>query len=402
MMMFRAWQRKAAHTMVIGIGLITAMLSSPTSRAEESPSELIIRPSFHYRLIGLTTNNESVFHKDEHQDNNQQVVLTAMVKGKSGYQHEYVLEPSIRTKRSRFDENQLETRFEQGYVNTKLANRLYVQAGKKEEYEGPGVLVNPSDLLNEDRKLFDSLYYRQGKMLARVQTSIGSNQTLSVTALPKKGQGSKEAAGLFRYNVMAGSTNATVKYKYSRDVKSTWALSGSQFLGEFLEVHAEGRYQSKQRSADDFRERAFSDWRQDDPSLAGLGGVRLIFAPQRSFVGEYIANQSGLTKDEYVNFLTSLKTGGELDREPDDRLLSRQYALAAYYDEKLIPNSTFEIAFVRCLLDGSSFSSAKIQWHVSEVTAIELNGILYRGAELTEFGEMPFRNIGYLSFIGSI
>ncbi len=381
--------------MILLIGSSPALLS-----AEETEPQVKVDPSMYYRHLHLLPKKQSVFHKEEHQDSNQHLVGNLKIKAIESFDQFYLIEAGLRTKRSRFDDQLLEVRLEQAYLQSRIDDTHTFTAGKFEATEGPGAMVNPSDILNEDRRLYDSLYYRYGKIQMKWAAQMG-NSNWSLTLLPRKGQEFQDGDALLRWAGQIGNAELSLKAKYSERDQLTQSAYASGFLTDSVGVYGEARYQARQRDVSEQREISFSDFDARSASGAGLIGLRYVVSAQRSLVGEYFYNQSGLSEQGFGDFFKFVSESRDADRETDDRLLGQQYAIFGYFDEKLFRQSALEMSSIYNVQDQSAFISLKLQRHFSRLTSIELNQLLYQGNQHTEFGEMPFSAITSIGFVGN-
>jgi hypothetical protein len=182
--------------------------------------------------------------------------------------------------------------------------------------------------------------------------------------------------------------------------KSTTGLSLSRFFGESFELHYDGRYQSHQRGGARQREREFSSYQYEDPSLYFVAGSRYVVTNKRTIVLEGVQNQSGLMPLEFEAFYMSLAEGSDRERNPDNRLLGRHYGFISYQDEDSVPRTLLSTSLLVNTDDKSTFASVQVKHTLSPLTSVEFAPSFFRGGQYTEFGEMPFSNMVYLVFRG--
>lgn len=374
------------------------MFSSPALAQKET---FKFKPEAKYRLLGLNIDRDAAFSKPEHRDNQQQIWLSLLSTGSVDFAHSFVMEPVIRTKRTRFDETEPELVIDQAYISTNLSDTLEFSAGRRIHYEGSGLFVNPSDLLNERRNLFDPTYERTAYLMTSF-TEVYDDHQVTVGFLPQKGGMLRDGSTYFRYGGQLGDVNTIFKYKNEKDTASTFGVSLSRFFGDHLELHTDTRYQTKQRSEVLERERNFSDLKKEDASIYSLIGSRYAFTYEHSFIFEYILNQSGLKKEEFELFYDYIRTAADLEREPDNRILGREYVLVSYYHKEIVPKTSMESAVLLNVQDSSGFASLLLTYHTSSITRLQLRPVTFWGAKNTEFGEMPFPSAVYITVAASI
>lgn len=370
-----------------------------------------IEPYFLYRIGALKPVEESVFHKAEHGDMADQIYLTLKYTKTYNYLHRVHIEPSFRTMRNN-PATWEDFIVEQAFIESELFRPLHVTAGKKTEYEGSGFIVNPSDLLNENKDIFDPVYQSEGVVFTRFKIRLDAFN-LGVGYIPRRGQPSNEGRLWSQFSTEVFATDLRIQYTAHASEKSTTGLSAQRFFGGSFELHFDGRYQARQRRVDS----AGNDYvkystysgadpnTQSDDAASGyyLGGTRLIFTPRRTMVFEYISNQSGLLPEEFKSYFGDLrkdKIEREKVRDPQTKLLGRHYGFFSYQDDDSIKSTHLALNVLVNTDDESLFVSSAIRHYVSPITSIELAPTFFKGKPDTEFGEMPFAHAVYLVFRG--
>lgn len=371
----------------------------------------VIEPSVLYRLGALKPIKESVYHKEDHGDFADQLYLTLKYSKTYNYVHRVHLEPSFRTIRNN-PATWEDYVIEQAFVETELFSPLLVTAGKKTEYEGSGFIVNPSDLLNENKDIFDPVYQSQGVEFTRFKIRTDAF-TLGIGMIPRRGRPSNEGRFWSQFSTDVLDVDLRLQFTHHQAEKSTTGLSMQRFFGGSFELHFDGRYQSRQRSPDSSGNSAvrFSTYAGEDTinpkddAASGyyLGGSRLIFTPRRTLVMEYITNQSGLLPEEFKVFYDDLradtvKTGNVKD--PPTKLLGRHYGFVSYQDDDSVKSTHLALNLLVNTDDQSSFASGAIRYYMSPITSIELAPTIFKGEPNSEFGEMPFAHAIYLVLRG--
>lgn len=376
--------------------------------------EAQIKPEIIYRSAGIERNYKSVFHDIAHRNAVEQIYTRIFFKKSHNYQHDVVIVPAFRTVKN--NPNNWETVLEQGYISTTLVRGLTLSLGKRTEYEGSGVFVNPSDLLNEDKDLFDDLYNNEGKLINSL-SYFGKTWSTSLIYLPKRGKDREEGKYIAKFATDLLNTDVRFKIGYRQRIEDpahdqefrneglTYAASASKFIGDYFELHFDGRYQSSQRSALEEPERKYTSdksisgyYDQTDPSMYYLGGSRIIFPGRKTLVLEAIQNQSGLNKDQFELYYASAKNDS---LEAPSRLVGQNYGFVSFRDESLIKSSALEVAFLQNIQDGSKFVAGSWRYAISDVTAIELNPTWFVGDLNSEFGGRPFKSIFLLKLTGT-
>lgn len=358
-----------------------------------------IEPELTYRMAYLDMRESSAFHKESHQDYLDQLYLNLSFFRDRDLRQEVVLEPTVRTPRGN-PNGPLETVIEQGYVRFALGKYLSVTAGRKAEYDGSGFVTNPSDLLNEDRDQFDPLAQKKGKNFSRISFKSGPIG-LSIGFIPNLGNRLRTGRLWLQGAAEFWDIDLKVQQTIQETEKSTIGLSASRFFGDHFELHYDGRYQAKQRTAAEQEERDFSSYQRDDSSLYYLGGTRIVFANRRTIILEGIQNQSGLESFELEDYHHYLESQSDDTRpNPPTRIIGRHYGFFAYQDEGTLSKTALGCSFLVNSDDKSVFSTISAKYTLSPITNVELAPTFFRGHKYSEFGELPFASAVNLIFRG--
>ncbi len=371
----------------------------------------VVEPSVLYRLGALKPIKESVYHKEDYGDFADQLYLTLKYSKTYDYVHRVHLEPSFRTIRNN-PASWEDYIIEQAFIETELFSPLLITAGKKTEYDGSGFIVNPSDLLNDNKDIFDPVYQSQGIEFTRFKLRTKAF-TLGIGMIPRRGRPSNEGRFWSQASTDIFDVDLRLQFTHHQAEKSTTGLSMQRFFGGSFELHFDGRYQTRQRSPDSpgnttvrYSSYAGEDRlnpKDDVASSYYLGGSRLIFTPRRTLVMEYITNQSGLLPEEFKVFYDDLrddtvKTGNVKD--PPTKLLGRHYGFVSYQDDDSLKSTHLALNLLVNTDDQSSFVSGAVRHYISPITSIELAPTVFKGEPNSEFGEMPFAHAVYLVLRG--
>ena len=384
--------------------LFTLAISAPAF-AEGTEPVTRIRPEVIYRMSSLGRRSSAVFHrKAEDKDFIDQLYATLRFDSTWDYEDSAVFEAGIRTPRSA-PNSPVELVIQQAFIESQMSGgRWTLTAGKKVEYDGPGILMNPSDLLNEDKDLIDPLYQREGKFFTRVSTS-GSGWKLGLGFIPLRAAMAGKGKAWLQTQAQVAGTDLRLQMTSQVDDGLTTGFSASRFvLGDNLEVHLDARQQARQRDASVQRERNYSALKRTDPSLFALAGGRLIVTGKRSTTLEYMQNQSGMTTGEFKEFFAYIGSldDANADKKPDSRFLGRRYAYLAYHDEEAVPKARIGASVLQNLDDQSTFSSVEFRRAISPLISMSLTPSFFSGKAGSEFGEMPFSSIVYFQVTGRI
>ncbi len=385
------------------LGALSASAQTGTTDKRE------VRPELTYRMATLAVDSKSAYHNSTHRDFLDQLYLTLKYIRTYDYQHRMVIEPVLRTKRENPDKIDTENVIDQAYIESELGAGFGFTAGKKVEYHGSGFFVNPSDLLNEDKDLYDSLYQRTGKVFTRLNWGMdGFN--VGVGFVPSRAQDANRGKAWLLMTGNVWNTDLVLQQTHSKADKATTGFSAARFFGDHLGLHVDARHQMNQRAHTEFAERQYAvsyGANPDDPTLSDntfdsvyyLVGTRLVLTPRRTFIAEYFTNQSGLLPDELKLYLDFIRTS-PADELPPIRPLMRHYAFASYQDEDTLKNFQLGLSFLANLDDDSQFISAHARYIISPVTSLEIAPMAFVGEPNSEYGEMPFRVVNYITIRG--
>lgn len=390
-----------------------AAAPEPTQPADSAPSTEVtkIEPEVTYRLAKLTPRARSVFHKDTDLDQTDQLYAIVRFSKVLDYQHEVVFVPRFRTDRK--NPVASDTDFiEQAYVESALSSRFSFTAGKKSEIEGPGFIVNPSDLLNEGQEVFDRMYQNDGKVFLRLRYRL-DDLSLGIGYIPRRAQEVGAGKGWFQASKEVFHTDLRLQVTSNAAEKSTVGMSAQRFIGAALEVHYDGRYQRRQRNQevgllgpDQFSAYGGDDkgsYTDDSPSTYNLIGSRLVFTPKRTLIVEYIQNQAGLESLDFKSYYGSQRdrlAAGQSTNEAPKVLLGRHYVFTALQDEESLKAVKLGAYYLANTDDQSAFTSLSLKYAVSALTTFEVQPTWFTGDADTEFGERPFSQATYLVFTG--
>ncbi len=373
------------------------------------PEQTRIEPYLTYRLSALKPRKESVYHKKDHVDQADQIYLTLKFVRVYDYRHEIGIEPSLRTYRNN-PANWEPPIVEQAYIESAISKSLSFTVGKKLEYEGSGFMVNPSDLLNENKDVFDSLYQKEGVVFSRIrhQSDWG---TFSLGYIPKRSQAVSSGKAWFAANLEAYEIDIRSQVTVQESDKTTVGLSMARFFGDHFELHTDSRYQRRQRKIAELDFMEYSPYvgpnleSQDDdlPSLFYVVGSRYVLPPRRTLVFEYISNESGLLPIDFKRRNENLRTetldNGRV-KEPPTRLLGRHFGFFSYQDDDTLSQTHLAATVLVNTDDQSIYGTLGAKYTLSPITSVELAPNFFMGRKDSEFGEMPFFNAYYLIFRG--
>lgn len=372
-----------------------------------------IEPELIYRMAKLVPQKESVYKKDDSLTGDffDQIYMTLRFSRTYDYVHEVVLEPTIRTTREKPSSWDTSNFADQAYLESAVNSWLTLTVGKKTEFSGFGFFVNPSDLLNEHKENFDSLYQREGVVFGRLRARFG-DFSLGLGFIPERGAPSSEGRGWVTLAGQVAEVDMSLAATHHQSEKTTVGFSAQRFFGSSFELHTDSRYQAKQRyqtSGNTEPQSAYAGPNteinaDDDPSAYFLNGTRYVITHQRSAVFEYIVNQSGLLPEEFVVYHDDLRRKKEESKtnvkEPPKQILGRHYVFVGYSDEGLAKGMKLSLNALQNTDDKSTFVSLSARYHLSPITSVELAPTFFQGERDSEFGEMPFAAVTYLTFRG--
>lgn len=399
------------HSTTIGADNTSGSTIAVGHDANASPhgTGTTLETSLFYRASALKPRKRSVYHKNEHTDFADQVYATLRLTHTTDHIPDIVIEPAFRTVRNnpaKWDDPLLH----QAYLETRLGQAFVFTTGKKVEYTGSGFLVNPSDLLNEQKDLFDPLYQQEGVFFSRL-TWRKSETKVGLGLIPVRGQSIQKGKAWVTLESDLWDTAVDAQLSMQESDKMTTGFSAQKFFSESLEFHVDGRYQARQRKNTDvewirYVPRAGNDiesQRDDRSSLYALFGARLVMTPRRSITMEYIENESGLAPRDFARRFSDLSAEtqdtGKI-REPPTQYIGQRYGFIAFKDDDLIPSMQFSASLAANIQDKSTFFVLTAKRPLSNVISAELTPMLFGGTARTEFGEMPFSNVIYLTLRG--
>ena len=362
-----------------------------------------------YRASLLSPRLRSVYHKKEHGDFADQPYAVFRFIHYSGHIPDVVIEPAIRTVRNnpaKWDDPIVH----QAYLDIDLGKAWTMTTGKKVEYRGSGFLVNPSDLLNEQKDLFDPLYQQEGIFFSRLSWHHQDSK-IGYGFIPVRGQPSKEGKAWITGETELAQAEILMQFTMQESDKFTSGLSIQRFFGDHIEFHFDGRFQARQRKLSEFEWLRYSeaiganpDTQSDDKrTIYSLLGSRLVLSSRSSVTFEYMGNQSGLAPMDFSRRFTEFaaeKAETEKVREPPTQYLGRRYGFFAYQNDEILPRAHFSISVLANLEDKSTFTSLTAKKALTKSTSAEVTPMIFRGGERTEFGEMPFSSVIYLTLRG--
>lgn len=381
--------------------LLTMIIPPGVASAEAGDTK--VKPEVIYRQAGLTRRFSSPYLDDTYKDAVDQIYGSVRFSRTSEYIHEAVFEPIVRTQRDN-PTAPPELLFEEAYIESQIANGLLLLAGKKAIYEGSGMMVNPSDLLNEDKDLFDELYQREGKVLTQFKY-VSDPGTLSVAYVPRRSRLWRESMLWSTLSTDAAfNVDLRFQHSYTEHDNNTYGLSASRFFGSSLELHFDGRYQARQRDplhSNDSQQQylPWSSYERNDHSAYYLVGGRYIFSSGRTLILETVTQQSGLLPDGFESMYESFRDNRATEQTPT-RLYGRHYAFVSYQDDDTFAKHHLGATYLLNTDDASSFVTLTAKLQLSDVSAVELTPTFFVGSRDTEFGEMPFAEAYYASFRG--
>lgn len=388
---------------------------APSAFAEEGPEVETTRyePNLIYRTVSiLAQNKNSVFHTGSTaHDYLDQLYARVKMEKSFNFNHEVIIEPTIRT--SRDEPNKMEFLFEQAYVYTELVPNLFLTGGKNTEYDGSGFFVNPSDLLNEDKDLFDVQYQYEGKVFSRF-TYQKNGRSLAVGYIPQRGREASRGQIWTKATAEVGEVDLRFQHTYNKVALNTFGLSLSRFFGERMELHWDGRYQ--QRQHEDIvvgcGTRACStSYGAKDASGYYLAGTRYVVASRRTLILEGIQNQSGLDNQEmggepidaetptYYSY-NKQRQASRSTQSPRATVIGRRYVFAGIKDEGTFETVRLGLYALVNVNDASTYGQASVLYNISPLTSIELQPIWFAGRPRTEFGERATTRIVAINLRG--
>jgi len=394
--------------------------------ASASKKTLVV-PKVTYRQSYLTVRKDSSFWRETYKNFADHLYLSLKLVKTFDYVNEVVLEPAIRSPKNN-PGGDTEVVIDQGYVDSYLG-RFRLTAGKKAEFSGSGFFVNPSDLLNEDRGLFDTLYNREGKTFSRIGWNYGL-YSFSIGYLPQASGTAQDGKLWLQAGGEIADIDTRLQYTYNREDLSTVGLSASRFFGDHFETHVDSRWQQQQRAhasqesriifhCDDLQNSGVAEERfttegdeleclipqvkDEDYSMFTVLGFRFVLTPKRTIITEAIQNQGGLSPEElkmYGRFVRKRRESGGRDPDQPNRIEGKQYWFVAYQDEDSIRNTTLALSGLQNQEDGSVFLNAETRYALNPLASVSVIYSAFIGNENSEFGDHPFEGATFLTVQG--
>lgn len=385
-----------------------------------------VAPEITYRQAYLDEREDSAQRRTTQKNYVDQIYLSLKLIKTFDFVNEVVLEPAVRTPRTDPGASP-ELEIDQAYIGAQVGSFDFT-AGRKSEYEGTGYFSNPSDLLNEEKDLFDPLYQRRGQTFTRVRWRLLDSWSSAVGYIPQTRQNARFGRAWVQSGGIIAETDFRLQYTYNFRDLSTIGLAASRFFGDWFELHIDSRYQQRQRDSARQPERivfdcsavaatrsinsvivdTHSDYEIDcleptkeatDPSFYTVIGSRFVFTPRRTLILEAIQNQGGVTSEEmemYFKYIRTERDGSGIEPEPQTRILGRQYLFAAYQDEDTLSRTLFNLSYLFNQEDGSSFLNAEVRYTFNPIANVSVVNSQFLGDKHTEFGESPASQVTYL------
>lgn len=376
--------------------------------------KLKIKPNVTYRQAFMKKNKSSVYHHPDHKDYLDQLYLSLKMIKSVGFDNEIIIEPAFRTPRTN-PRGDIETVIDQAYIQASLSDVVVIVGGKKTEFYGFGFFDSPSDLLNENKDVFDDLYKREGKIFTKISFRISQMNNLlwSVGFVPRRGHDVRDGKKWLFLNMNVLNTDIELQYSYNILDKDTIGFALSKFFNEQIELHVDGRYQTRQRdnsderdSEDKYKEMDFSVYKKNDKSWYYVLGTRFVLTYKRRLILEYIKKQFGLLKQDKEAYYQEEKSKMIPNIQVSDspapvsRLIGRNYLCLGYEDQQLYKKTKLGINAIYSLDDYSLFGFLEFKYIFSNITSISLAQSFFEGKKYSEFGEMPFKNVSYIILKG--
>ncbi len=394
---------KAVVYLVATVVFLSTSLTYASTTINQGSFSTSFSPELIYRRAYIDLRKDAIYFKDDYRNFADQLYLSFKFSKSFKYINEVVFDPVIRTPKLN-PTNDLELVVAQAYAHFFTTKNIFFSVGKKLEFDGSGFLINPSDLLNQDKDIYDPLKQREGKFFTRIgfQSDL---ITSSISFIPKRDSSVEDFSILSKNYFELFGMDTSVQYMFNRTEKSTFGLSMNKFWNDFIETHVDGRYQTRQKRPDTSYsvqepERDFTDKALSDSSVYVVGGLRLVLSSKRSLVLETIYKESGLDEEQTVNFLEDEKRRKRIAKasvNPPTTIIGRNYVFLAYNDEDTIKKMKFTTSWLYNILDKSSFINIDIDYKVSPIVSMGLSPMFNIGSKNTEFGESYLKNVCYLT-----
>jgi hypothetical protein len=396
------------------------MQSSLSANTKAGAYKTLVKPELTYRQAYLVPRKDAAFYRESYTDYADQIYLSLKLIKTYKLVNEIVIQPAVRTVRNKPKE--IETVIDQAYARA-VEGAWHFTAGKINESYGSGFFVSPSDLLNEDRDLYDPLYQQEGKALTRIGWKTGL-WNIALGYIPKQHKSAEDGRSWVLIEGDVAETDLMLQYTYSAKSLSTAGVAASRFFGEHFELHVDSRYQQRQRNTEEQPERVVFDCNAVDSidetartipgkelyclnptvddkaaSFYSVVGSRLVFTPKRTLILEGIQNQSGLARDEaemYFNYVAIDRDVRNTETDPPTRILGRQYGFFAYQDEDSIADTMFNLSLLYNLNDQSFFANTELKYTINPMMNVSLVHMLLDGSEGSEYGETPYSQSTYV------
>jgi len=358
-------------------------------RTADSPSIVSkSKAALTYRNIFLAPREESAFFDETERVNFlDQIYGTILISETQDHLDEVRFEPFFRTRKRKPAE--IEIGFDQAYLKTRITENLSVIAGKKVELEGVGLFVSPSDLLNENLDLFDTLYQREGVIFSRLNYQFTSAY-VGLGFIPNRANDFESGKAWLKAGGSVADFDIQLQATSQREEKATIGIAVSRFWGDSFETHIDARTQARQHDFNSRSESDFGSKKKDEDSQFYVLGGRYVFAAKRTFALEHITNNAGLSREEEKNYFEYVRNkSSSKSNELKSRILGRNFIFGRFQDEMLIPKTLFSLSTVVNLEDQSYVSTIQLRWKPTLIHAIDLSSSFFQGATNTEFGEVP-------------
>jgi hypothetical protein len=367
-------------------------------QSADGKDRLRVEPYINYRQAALQLRRaSSLFNPERDRDYIDQIYMTLRIVRDVPDLALAVVEPAVFTLRE--NPGKLEFRIDQAFVDSALLGDLHLVAGKRVEARGVGSFYSPSDLLNEDQDFIDPLVLREGKHFSRIEWR-GMGYKLGLGYIPAVSQAWKKGRlwALAEWSLFEVDLGFQMTHNTQRN--TTLGFSAARFLGDSVELHFDGRFQSRLSPSTSQADRAFSSIPDNSPGHQLIVGSRIVMTSSLSVVGEYIKNATGLTTIELKNYFAAQaekKLNNQVPDDPFSRLVGREYAALAVYEDKFLSKFRVSLSGIHSLRDQSSFISASAKYKPSSVVTVGYIPLFFEGGRDSEFGENPIRSVHYLS-----
>jgi hypothetical protein len=365
---------------------------------EESGNSIRIEPFLTYRQASLDLRKDSsLFDSAKDRDFVDQFYLTTKLTKEWASGDIAAIEPAFFSFRDRPSETSF--RIDQAYFELKLTDAIKLITGKRVELRGAGFFFSPSDLINENRSIIDPLNGREGKHMTRVELGwLGGK--FAAGYVPEPAQPWRAGKLWLLSETSLFDSDLGLQITHNAERKLSFGYWGSRFFGEIFEFHVDGRYQQRLNAKTSAADREFSSIPDQSSANYYLAGSRIVFNSSASLVLEYIKNSAGLSESDLHAFFQAQQARRDQEQTPADPfeyLVSREYASASFYDDKLTEKLRTSISVVHNLRDRSSFATINAKYKVASLLSLNYAPLFFLGSSRTEFGENPVRTAHYLT-----